>query len=50
MIAGDAETRDLYVLAFQLRLTMRELLALPVEELRGWVAFLEWRARQDRKG
>lgn len=48
MIAGDAETRDLYYLAFQLRLTMRDLLALPVEELRGWMAFLEWRSRHER--
>lgn len=50
MIAGDAETRAFYVLAMALGLTLGQVLDLPVEEVRGWFAFLEWRSEQKEKG
>lgn len=51
MIAGDAETRALYVLADRQGWTIGQVLDLPVEELRGWMAFLEWVSdQQKRKG
>lgn len=50
MIAGDAETRDLYALAMILGLTLGQVLDLPVEEIRGWQVFLEWRSQQQGKG
>lgn len=50
MIAGDDETRSLYALALTLGVTLGHVLDMPVEELRGWVAFLEWRERNKKGG
>lgn len=50
MIAGDDETRSLYALALTLGVTLGHVLDMPAEELRGWIAFLEWRAQNAKGG
>jgi len=39
-MAQDAETRTVYQIGFHLGRTVSEVLDMPAEELRGWVAFL----------
>ena len=40
LIEGDPETRNLYALALALHKSLGEILDLPVEEIRGWMAYL----------
>lgn len=40
LIAGDEETRNLYALALALHKSLGEILDLPAEEIRGWMAYL----------
>lgn len=39
-MAEDPETRTVYQIGFHLGKSVSEVLDLPAEEIRGWVAFL----------
>lgn len=44
-MSDDAETRTIYQIGFHLGKSVSEVLDLPAEELRGWVAFLAHQAQ-----
>lgn len=47
-MADDPETRTVYQIGFHLGKSASEVLDLPAEEVRGWVAFLSYLA-ENRK-
>lgn len=49
-MGGDPESRMVYQIGFHLGKSVAEVLDLPAEEIRGWVAFLSFAAENTKGG
>ncbi|MEM7722488.1 MAG: hypothetical protein AAF376_08945 [Pseudomonadota bacterium] len=48
-MAQDGDAREIYALAVRLGRSASEILDMPMEEVRGFIAFLAWEAKQSKK-